>query len=190
MTVTTSKKDLHLAACAEAKVAGDARRSAAKKARAVAHGALIDRLKARGLQNKAVRLSRHHAANDNLRNDAAVTRLLADANKGVGLEALAAAFQTVCNPVDWRASVDRTLPGHVSDDLYDLTTAAIAFFTCCKRVEVGSIRDADGTNFNADGFDMNTHGDCAPASAEQIDQAISAARTHSLPTNPARDQAA
>lgn len=75
MTDTISKKDLHLAACAAAKVEGDARRAKLKAERVAAHRAFLDGLIADGAARKAERVKGHQDRNAALKvetaNDAA-----------------------------------------------------------------------------------------------------------------------
>lgn len=63
MTTTASKKDLHLAACAAAKVEGDARRAKVKAERAAKHQALIAAQKGEGVANREARIAAHVAKN-------------------------------------------------------------------------------------------------------------------------------
>lgn len=62
-TVKTSGKAAHLAACAAAKIEGDARRAQKKADRATAHQALLATRKSDAAQAKADRIAGHVARN-------------------------------------------------------------------------------------------------------------------------------
>lgn len=107
--------------------------------------------------------------------DAKIESLVQNARNGDGVEALAAAFAPVANPIDWRFGVNAVITGKLSDDDYAMTMASIAFFTCGVPC---SIREADKTEFYADGYAMNFWHDTTAVSyaeAEMVANAASAA---------------
>jgi len=172
MTSTPTRKDIHLAACAAAKVEGDARRARLKADRAASHEALVAGFKARASRDRTVRLAAALGMNAERRHEAAVARILEKARRGIGLDALAEAFLKVAASRDWRDGFDTTVGYAMVPHRFDLTVAAIAFFTCCPSTKVGTIRNADSTEFHVDGFAMNTHDSCSPVSRAQIDRAL------------------
>ncbi|WP_298848898.1 hypothetical protein [uncultured Salinicola sp.] len=127
-----------------------------RAARAEAHAQRNADVAAAAAERKAARIEAHNNANEDQKHE----RLVKDASNGKGLNVLTAAFAKVSNPVDWRFGVDAVIEGHMSNADYVTTMAAITFFT---RGAAGSIRDDARTEFFADGFYMNTLGDCAPA---------------------------
>jgi len=85
-TVKTNGKDAHLAACAAAKIEGDARRAKLKAERAAAHQALLDTAKADAAQRRTDRIANHMLRND----DAKKAAIEAKAANDVTDEAIAA----------------------------------------------------------------------------------------------------
>lgn len=75
MTIeTATKKDLHLAACAAAKVEGDARRAKVKAEKAAAHEALLAKLKAERAERRNGRIANHMLRNDDAKKAANDTK--------------------------------------------------------------------------------------------------------------------
>jgi len=182
MTTTPTRKDIHLAACAAAKVEGDARRARIKAERAASHEALVAGLKDQASRDRTVRLAAALGMNAERRHEAAVARILEKARRGIGLDALAEAFLKVAGSRDWRDGFDTTVGYAMVPHKFDLTVAAIAFFTCCPSDKVGTIRNADSTEFHVDGFAMNTHDSCSPVTQSQIEQALTVADEYAFHT--------
>lgn len=114
--------------------------------------------------------------------EAAVGRLLAKAEQGIGLDLLAEAFLKVCGSRDWRDGIDTTVGYAMAPHEYDLTVAAISFITCCPSEKVGTIQETDSTEFHADGFAMNTHDSCTPVTQAQMDRALKLADQYDFHT--------
>ena len=170
-SVETNGKAAHLAACAKAKAEAAERRAArrANHAMRLRHAA----------RDRLYRVQQHEARNESRRLEASVARILAKAGKGVGVDALAAASPTVSSPWDWRQSIEATIPRALTDAEYDLAVASIVFFTCGKADDIGTIRDADRTEFHAAGLFETMRGDRAVA---DVDRAFAVATAHGFET--------